>query len=124
MFDNIPAYRLPVNTIDEVSHYLCTKPEDVQNEDLLRWWHDHRRQYPRLFRMALDYHSIPCEYQNFATFVLTLIFITVLQLQVLLSAWSVYSAKAASSSRTCVTVSPPNPCAHCCALEIGVHTDS
>jgi len=73
MFDNIPAYRLSVNTIDEVSRYLCTEPEDVQNEDLLRWWYDHRRQYPHLFRMALDYHSIPCECQNITTFVLALI---------------------------------------------------
>ena len=73
MFDNIPVYRLSVNTIDEVSRYLCTEPEDVQNEDLLRWWHDHQCQYPCLFRMALDYHSIPCECQNVTTFVLVLI---------------------------------------------------
>jgi hypothetical protein len=54
-------------------HYLCTKPEDVQNEDLLRWWYNHQRQYPHLFHMALDYHSIPCECQNVTTFVLVLI---------------------------------------------------
>jgi hypothetical protein len=61
MFDNIPSYRLSVNTIDEVSRYLCAEPEDVSNDDLLMWWHEHRRHYPRLYRMALDYHSIPCK---------------------------------------------------------------
>jgi hypothetical protein len=46
-----------------------------------------------------------------------------LQQQVLPLAWSTYSAKVASSSHMCVTASPPNPRAHLCALEIGVHMD-
>jgi hypothetical protein len=35
MFDNILSYRLSIHTIDEVSRYLYTKPEDVSNDDLL-----------------------------------------------------------------------------------------
>src|SRR6267154_6364970 len=44
------------------SHYLYTKIEDVKNEDLLRWWHEHRHVFPHLYRMALDYHTIPCKF--------------------------------------------------------------
>ena len=59
MFDNIPSYCLSVHTVDEVSRYLCTEPEDISNNDLLSWWLDHHRQYPRLYQMALNYHTIP-----------------------------------------------------------------
>jgi len=43
--------------------------------------------------------------------------------QVLLLAWSVYSAKVTLSYHMCVTASPPNPCAHLCVLEIGAYMD-
>ena len=56
-----------------------------------------------------------------ATFLLTLICSIFLQQQVLLLAWSTYSAKVALFSYTCITASPPNPCMHLCALEIEVH---
>jgi hypothetical protein len=64
MFDNIPSYCLSIHTIDEVSCYLCTEPEDVSNDNLLHWWHNHRHQYPCLYQMALDYHTIPCKCLN------------------------------------------------------------
>ena len=47
-----------------MSHYLYTEPEDMSNDDLLRWWHDNHCQYPRLYRMALDYHTIPYKCWN------------------------------------------------------------
>jgi hypothetical protein len=31
-------------------------------KDPLKWWWEHRRTYPTLSHMALDYLSIPCEY--------------------------------------------------------------
>jgi hypothetical protein len=64
MFDNIPSYRLSIHTIDKVSHYLYIEPEDISNDDLLGWWHNYHCQYPHLYWMALDYHTIPCKYWN------------------------------------------------------------
>jgi len=46
-----------------------------------------------------------------------------LQQQVLLLAWSMHSAKVTSSSYTCITASPLNPCMHFHASEIEVHED-
>src|SRR6266851_5410344 len=58
-----------------------------------------------------------------ATFLLAFICSIFLQQQVLLLAWSAYSAKVTSSSCMCVTASPPNPRVHLCVSEIGAHTD-
>jgi hypothetical protein len=43
--------------IDELSLYLNTDVENIQ--DVLQWWYEKRKTYPRLYRMALDYLSIP-----------------------------------------------------------------
>jgi len=64
MFNNIPSYHLSIHTINEMSCYLCTKPEDISNDNLLCWWHNHHHQYPCLYRMALDYHTIPYKCLN------------------------------------------------------------
>jgi hypothetical protein len=60
IFDNLPVFSsLPTAALDEITRYLNTGPEDVRNEDLLTWWYEHRHIYPHLYRMALDYHTIP-----------------------------------------------------------------
>jgi hypothetical protein len=41
----------------ELDDYLKLPVESVQ--DPLKWWHAHRRSYPNLSRMVLDYMSIP-----------------------------------------------------------------
>jgi hypothetical protein len=41
----------------ELDAYLKLPVESVQ--DPLKWWDDHRKIYPNLSRMALDYLSIP-----------------------------------------------------------------
>src|SRR6267154_21545 len=63
VFDSLPAFReVSYNKLDKVSRYLYTEIEDVKNEDLLRWWHEHRHVFPHLYQMALDYHTIPCKF--------------------------------------------------------------
>jgi hypothetical protein len=63
MFDNLPAFRQVRHTqLDELPRYLYSEIEDMKNEDLLKWWHEHRHVYPHLYRMALDYHTVPCKY--------------------------------------------------------------
>jgi hypothetical protein len=59
MFDSLPALSAPKPTelLDELDCYLSTDPEHVPNA--LSWWHEQRKTYPRLSRMALDYLSIP-----------------------------------------------------------------
>jgi hypothetical protein len=54
-----------MGTLDEFSRYFATLPEDVKNEDVLKWWHEHKHVYPRLYRMAVDYHTVPCKYLCF-----------------------------------------------------------
>jgi len=62
IFDNLSAFRtLQSGTLDELTSYLATMPEDVKNEDVLHWWYEHKHVYPNLSRMALDYHAIPCK---------------------------------------------------------------
>jgi hypothetical protein len=43
---------------DEVSDYLAAPR--IQTTDALKWWWKHRREYPILSQLALDYLSIPC----------------------------------------------------------------
>jgi hypothetical protein len=63
LFDNLPAFRqIAPNERDKISHYLFSAVEDVKNEDVLMWWHEHKHVFPHLYRMALDYHSVPCKF--------------------------------------------------------------
>jgi hypothetical protein len=59
IFDNLPSLTThQVSELyDELERYLGTDPEDVQ--DVLLWWYEHKHIYPRLYRMALNYLSIP-----------------------------------------------------------------
>lgn len=62
IFDSLPAFRtVQYGSLDELSRYLAAIPEDVKNEDVLKWWYDHKLDYPNLHRMALDYHTVPCK---------------------------------------------------------------
>ena len=62
IFDSLPAFHTTHEAaVDELTRYLSTGPEDVKNEDLLRWWFERRHVYPNLSRMALDYHTVPCK---------------------------------------------------------------
>ena len=43
---------------DELERYLSTgRIKSV--DDPLAWWYENRTSYPRLWRMARDYHTIP-----------------------------------------------------------------
>ncbi|RDB24033.1 hypothetical protein Hypma_008879 [Hypsizygus marmoreus] len=55
LFDLKPTSTSPV--IDELQLYLSTEPEPVA--DALSWWYEKCKTYPRLYRMALNYLSIP-----------------------------------------------------------------
>jgi len=59
MFDDLPALAAPKSSDlrGELERYLRTDPEYVP--DVLAWWHEQRKVYPRLSRMAKDYLSIP-----------------------------------------------------------------
>ena len=61
IFDSLPALMPPkhAESCDELMVYLSTRPEPVT--DALQWWYQHRTTYPTLYRMALDYLSIPGE---------------------------------------------------------------
>lgn len=63
VFDTLPAYRETAmfGEFDDLTRYLGNMVEDVKNEDLLRWWYEHKHIYPHLYRMALDYHTVPCK---------------------------------------------------------------
>jgi len=62
IFDDLPALSAPKHNelSDELSRYLSTDPEQVL--DVLLWWHEHKKTYPLLSRMALDYLTIPGEH--------------------------------------------------------------
>lgn len=62
MFDKLQALapHKPVKFRDELNAYLNSDTEDVDN--VLLWWVENRKVYPRLSRMALDYLSIPHAY--------------------------------------------------------------
>lgn len=62
MFQNISVVSSSSAGIaDELDRYL-SEPTDSTTEPLL-WWYEHRKQYPTLSLMALDYHSIPGMYE-------------------------------------------------------------
>ena len=46
-----------IQEVDELDEYLSHAIEKVK--DPIAWWWDHRRVYPQLSAMALDYLSIP-----------------------------------------------------------------
>jgi hypothetical protein len=53
--------------ISELDRYLQTKVvKDV--EAPLAWWYENRGSYPRLWRMARDYLTIPGEYSSYILF--------------------------------------------------------
>jgi hypothetical protein len=63
IFDNLPVFRmLQFGALDELACYLASMPEDVNNEDVLKRWYEHKHVYPKLHRMALDYHTVPCKF--------------------------------------------------------------
>jgi hypothetical protein len=45
---------------DEFADYLAALC--VKTYDPMKWWWAHRREYPVLHQLALDYPSVPCEY--------------------------------------------------------------
>jgi hypothetical protein len=59
IFDDMPSLAPPKRSDlrDEITAYLSTDPEVVK--DVLAWWYEKRTVYPTLYRMALDYLSIP-----------------------------------------------------------------
>ena len=59
IFDELPALSAPASSElrDELEHYLTTDPEQVSN--ICAWWYEQREAYPRLHRVALNYHMIP-----------------------------------------------------------------
>ena len=46
--------------MDELRLFLSIEPENVTNA--VQWWYENRATYPRLYRMALDYLTIPGKY--------------------------------------------------------------
>ena len=52
-----------VSSTDELEEYLRQPNESVK--DPLKWWNENKTKYPNLYRMALDYLSIPREYPCF-----------------------------------------------------------
>lgn len=70
IFDQLPALvKLKANhACDELDTYLASDVEDV--EDALKWWYEHRSNYPHLTHMALDYLTIPSKVVFLATFLL------------------------------------------------------
>ena len=60
-FDHLPALSAPRQSYlrDKLERYLSTDPEEVA--DALLWWFERKHLYPCLYRMALDYLSIPCK---------------------------------------------------------------
>jgi hypothetical protein len=60
IFDNLPSLaplRRSAAAMDELQLFLSRKPEHVT--DAVQWWYENRKTYPRLYRMALDYLTIP-----------------------------------------------------------------
>ena len=59
IFDNLPTLTAPLRTelSDDLKRYLAADPEHT--DDVVQWWIERRNTYPKLYRMALDYLSIP-----------------------------------------------------------------
>jgi hAT family protein len=60
IFNTLPVFCAPLaGTINKLTRYLNTMPKDIKNEDILKWWYEHKYVFPLLHQMALDYHSVP-----------------------------------------------------------------
>jgi hypothetical protein len=59
MFDTFLDDTAGSSDDDELQRYLATDIEDVK--DPLMWWHQRRKMFPCLSRMAHDYLAIPGE---------------------------------------------------------------
>lgn len=57
IFDRLPALAHVKTSGEELENYLNADIEDIA--DPIAWWHGHRKTYPHLSRMALDYLTIP-----------------------------------------------------------------
>ena len=60
IFDDLPSLQ-PAEAMelrDDLEWFLSTE-WDLNVKDSLRWWIEHKHVYPRLYKMALDYLSIP-----------------------------------------------------------------
>ena len=63
IFDSLLLFaplRQPTTVMDELGRFLSIKPENVT--DAVQWWYENRKTYPQLYRMALDYLTIPGKY--------------------------------------------------------------
>lgn len=65
MFDSLPrrsgkSQKADAAPASEFERYIAAETEDV--EDVIAWWWKRRKDFPNLSRMALDYLSIPGEY--------------------------------------------------------------
>ncbi|KAF5365335.1 hypothetical protein D9758_005494 [Tetrapyrgos nigripes] len=58
-FDNLPSLAPPKTDSfrDELDRYLDGDPKAT--EDVIAWWYDKIKSFPCLYRMALDYLTIP-----------------------------------------------------------------
>ncbi len=60
-FDDLPVFRRraarTTGPDNEIKRYINSPT--VVTKDPIQWWWDHRREYPRLSRMALNYLTIP-----------------------------------------------------------------
>jgi hypothetical protein len=56
-FANISVTKAVAFRRSELDEYLCKPMENVK--DPLKWWIANRHVYPNLYRMALDFLSIP-----------------------------------------------------------------
>lgn len=63
IFDNLPKVSAPkkVAAADELTRYLADPTESAP--DALLWWHQKCAVYPQLLHMALNYLSIPGEFE-------------------------------------------------------------
>ena len=63
IFDSLPSLAplgRSTGVMDELRLFLNMEPENVANA--VQWWDENRADYPRLYRMALDYLTIPGKY--------------------------------------------------------------
>jgi hypothetical protein len=48
-FNNLLVFCMVMfGTLNKLSCYLSTMPEDMKNEDILKWWYKHKHVYPNL----------------------------------------------------------------------------
>jgi hypothetical protein len=107
-------------TLDELRLYLSTPPEDVSHP--LRWWYERRLVYPRLYRMALDYLSIPGLFTHSRLwFFIVVLLIVIAHAQQLLLTLSGSSVEAGWFSLRPVAPSLSSPPVHCYVWDPGAY---